>query len=99
MQVICTKDARMMIYEFEYRVRSRDAYSMFGRVWKPALDWFRLSERPGIDWDASWPLKTPLGTILISSFFTTFSSFVLSMLVAFNLYFRVPLLLMYDTMC
>ena len=61
---------------------------MFGRVWKPALDWFRLSERPGIDWDASWLLKTPLGTILISNFLLLFSSFVLSMLAASNLYSR-----------
>ena len=97
MQAICSNDAKIIIYDSKNRAGCRDAYSAFGRVWKPTLDWFHLSEPPGIDWDASWLLKTSLAIISNSNFLSLFSSFVLSMLAASNPYFRVPLLLMYDT--
>ena len=64
-----------------------------------ALDPGGLYDHPGIDWYASWLLKTSFAMISNSHFFTTFSSLVLIVLAASNLYFRVPLLLMYDTMC
>ena len=65
----------MESYDFEYRAKKRDTYSVFGCVWELVFDWFQLSEPPGIDWDASWLLRLPLSMNSNSSFFTTFSSF------------------------
>ena len=69
--------------------------SAFGCLKKLALDPGRLCDHPGIDWDWSLLLKTPLSMILISHFLVNFATFVLLVLAASNPYFVPCGLLMY----
>ena len=96
---ICSNDARMRIYSFKNRVWHRDTYRAFEGLRMRALDPGGLCDHPGIDWDASWLLRWPLSVNSNSSFFTTFSSFVLSMLASSNLGFDLFSFLMYHTIC
>ena len=84
MQLICTKDARIIICEFKNRAWHHDTYRALEGLRMRALDPGGLCDHPGIDWDASWLLKTSLAMISNSNFFTTFSSFVLFVLAASN---------------
>ena len=99
MPMIYSNDARMMNHELKNQGDYRDTYSAFEGLRTRAFDPGRLCDHPRIDWD--WPqlLKTPLSMILISHFLVNFATFVLPVLAASNPYFRVPLLLMYDTRC
>ena len=97
--MIYSNDARMMNHEFKKEGDYRDTYSAFEGLRTRAFDPGRLCDHPGIDWDWSLLLKTPLSMILISHFLVNFATFVLPVLAASNPYFRVPLLLMYCGMC
>ena len=74
---ICSNDARMRIYGFKNRAWHRDTYRAFEGLRTRAFDPGRLCDHPGIDWDWSLLLKTPLSMILISHFLVNFASFVL----------------------
>ena len=98
MSMICQNDAKIESYDFEYRAKKRDTYNAVRGRKMLTFDPKRLSEYPAIDWYQALLLKTPQSMILVSHFFTTFSSFVLSILVASNLCNRALSFLMYRGM-
>ena len=87
MPIVFSNDARISQIDFKNRGSYRDTYNAFGCMNKLALDSDRLSERPGIDWDRSWPLKMPLAMISISNFLMNFSNLVLPLSAISNPYF------------
>ena len=85
---ICSNDARIESYDFEYRAKKRDTYNVFGRVWGLVFDRFQLSEPPGIDWNRFGLLKTSLAMISNSNLLSLFPHLVLLVLAASNPIFR-----------
>ena len=49
---IGSNDARIRMYGFKNRAWHRDTYRAFEGLRTRALDWFPLSEPPGIDWNS-----------------------------------------------
>ena len=93
--LVCSIDARMIQIEFKNRDVLCETYNAFGSLRMHGFDRVSLCECPGIDWDKSWSLKTPLTLILVSHFFVIFLTFVLPLPMLANPYFVCFSLLMY----
>ena len=94
MPMIYSNDARMMNHEFKNKGDYRDTYSAFKGLRTRAFDPRRLCDHPGIDWYASWLLKTSLAMILNSNFLSLFPNLVLLVLAASHPIFRAFAFLM-----